>query len=467
MSVFTDRTPELSTLKSEYDKKGAGLIVIYGRRRVGKTTLIREFLKNKPHLYFLADKQIESELIGRLRNSVSEYLKDAHLPEIEFKTWDSLFDYWIRHADFFNKVVFVIDEFQYLASVNNAFPTIFQRVWDDKLKERNILVILCGSLINMMYSTTLSYNSPLYGRRTGQIKLDPVSFKYFHNFFPHVSDEKLIELYSVIGGIPKYIEIFNPQKNVFENIKVHILEKKGYLYAEPRFILSEEVSETTTYFSILKTIASGQHKMGNIASRLMTSTQNLTGYFNMLIDLGILERRVPVTEAMPEKSKMGLYFIKDNFFRFWFRYVFANQNYLEMENTDYVFRKVKDEFDEFVSLTFEDIAANIFFDQKVIRSLPFEPEKWGRWWDRKNEIDLVAINSSEKKALFIECKWSKRLVDIDVLTDLKNKASQVDWFKDEREDYFAIISKKGFTKRLAELAEREGIILKSISQIAK
>ena len=274
-------------------------------------------------------------------------------------------------------------------------------------------------------------------------------------------------MYSVIGGIPKYIEIFNPQKNVFENIKEHILEKRGYLYAEPRFILSEEVSETTTYFSILKTIASGQHKMGNIASRLMTSTQNLTGYFNMLIDLGILERRVPVTEAMPEKSKMGLYFIKDNFFRFWFRYVFANQNYLEMENTDYVFRKVKDEFDEFVSLTFEDIAANIFFDQKVIRSLPFEPEKWGRWWDRKNEIDLVAINSSEKKALFIECKWSKRLVDIDVLTDLKNKASQVEWFKGEREDYFAIISKKGFTKRLVELAEREGIMLKSISQIAK
>jgi len=467
MSLFIDRTPELSTLKSEYDKKGAGLIVIYGRRRVGKTTLIREFLKNKPHIYFLADKQFETELIGRLRNSISEYLKDPNLAEIEFKTWDSLFDYWIKHADFSNKVVFVIDEFQYLASVNNAFPTIFQRVWDEKLKERNILVILCGSLINMMYSTTLSYNSPLYGRRTGQIKLDPVSFKYFHNFFPHVSDEKLIELYSVIGGIPKYIEIFNPQKNVFENIKEHILEKKGYLYAEPRFILSEEVSETTTYFSILKTIASGRHKMGNIASRLMTSTQNLTGYFNMLIDLGILERRVPVTEAMPEKSKMGLYFIKDNFFRFWFRYVFANQNYLEMENTDYVFRKVKDEFDEFVSLTFEDIAANIFFDQKVIRSLPFEPEKWGRWWDRKNEIDLVAINSSEKKALFIECKWSKRLVDIDVLTDLKNKASQVDWFKDEREDYFAIISKKGFTKRLVELAEREGIMLRSISQIAK
>jgi len=467
MSLFIDRTPELSTLKSEYDKKGAGLIVIYGRRRVGKTTLIREFLKNKPHIYFLADKQIETELIGRLRNSISEYLKDPNLAEIEFKTWDSLFDYWIKHADFSNKVVFVIDEFQYLASVNNAFPTIFQRVWDEKLKERNILVILCGSLINMMYSTTLSYNSPLYGRRTGQIKLDPVSFKYFHNFFPHVSDEKLIELYSVIGGIPKYIEIFNPQKNVFENIKEHILEKKGYLYAEPRFILSEEVSETTTYFSILKTIASGRHKMGNIASRLMTSTQNLTGYFNMLIDLGILERRVPVTEAMPEKSKMGLYFIKDNFFRFWFRYVFANQNYLEMENTDYVFRKVKDEFDEFVSLTFEDIAANIFFDQKVIRSLPFEPEKWGRWWDRKNEIDLVAINSSEKKALFIECKWSKRHVDIDVLTDLKNKASQVDWFKDEREDYFAIISKKGFTKRLVELAEREGIMLRSISQIAK
>src|SRR4030067_1818745 len=141
MSVFIDRTPELSTLKSEYDKKGAGLIVIYGRRRVGKTTLIREFLKNKPHIYFLADKQFETELIGRLRNSISEYLKDPNLAEIEFKTWDSLFDYWIKHADCSNKVVFVIDEFQYLASVNNAFPTIISFLMSAMKKSYNCTVL--------------------------------------------------------------------------------------------------------------------------------------------------------------------------------------------------------------------------------------------------------------------------------------------------------------------------------------
>lgn len=461
MNTFIDRKSELAALETEYAKNRAGLIVIYGRRRVGKTTLIKEFLKGKPGVYFLADKQLETELIRRLQNSVSEYLHDPHITEIEFKTWDSLFDYWLRHADFSKKIVFVIDEFQYLARVNNAFPSILQRIWDEKLKEKNIFVILCGSLINMMYSTTLSYSSPLYGRRTWQIKLEPVRFSEFSEFFPDIGLEKLIEFYSVIGGVPKYIEIFNPRKTLFENIQEHVLNKRGYLYAEPRFILSEEVTETTTYFSILKVIAEGDRKMGNIASRLMTSTQNLTGYFNMLIDLGLLERRVPITEDMPEKSKMGLYFIKDNFFRFWFRYVFANQNYLEMENTDYVLQKLKTDFEEFVSLTFEDIAPDILFSGKIKKHLPFEPERWGRWWDKNDEIDLMAINSKEKKALFVECKWSKNLIDVNVLEDLKGKANRVGWFKGERKDYFAIISRKGFTKRLREAAAKEGIFLKS------
>ncbi|MDP2755238.1 MAG: ATP-binding protein, partial [Nitrospirota bacterium] len=380
MKAFIGRKSELAALEKEYLKNGAGLIVIYGRRRVGKTTLIKEFLEEKPGLYFLADKQLETELIRRLQNSVSEYLHDPHLTEIEFRTWDSLFDYWLRHADFSKKIVFVIDEFQYLARVNNAFPSILQRIWDEKLREKNIFVIRCGSLINMMYSTTLSYSSPLYGRRTGQIKLEPIRFSEFSEFFPDIYLEKLVEFYSVIGGVPKYIEIFNPRKAIFENIYEHILSKKGYLYAEPRFLLSEEITETTTYFSILKVIAEGERKMGHIASRLITSTQNLTGYFNMLIDLGLIERRVPVTEDMPEKSKMGLYFIKDNFFRFWFRYVFANQNYLEMENTDYVLQKLKTDFDEFVSLTYEDIAPDILFSGKMKKPLPFEPERWGRWW---------------------------------------------------------------------------------------
>ncbi|MBI5182731.1 MAG: ATP-binding protein [Nitrospirae bacterium] len=456
---FINRELELSNLELEYSKNGACLTIIYGRRRAGKTTLIKEFLKDKPGIYFLADKQFETELIKRFQNSISENLNDQHLNEIEFRTWDSLFDYWLRHADFSRKIVFVIDEFQYLAKVNNAFPSIFQRIWDEKLKEKNILVILCGSLINMMYSTTLSYSSPLYGRRTSQIRLDPIRFSDFSGFFPHIDNEKLIEFYSVIGGVPKYIEIFNRQKSVFENIKEHILNKDGYLYSEPRFLLSEEIAETTTYFSILKVIAAGERKIGNIASKLMVSTQNLTGYFNMLIEMGLLERRVPVTEDMPEKSKMGLYFIKDNFFRFWFRYVFANQNYLEIENTGYVLQKLKSDFDEFASLTFEDIAPDILFNQKTKKHLPFEPEKWGRWWDNKDEIDLLATNLREKKALFVECKWSRRLVDINVLTNLKGKAERVRWLKGQRKDYFAIISRRGFTKRLIETAARERLIL--------
>ncbi len=455
MTTFIDRKIELAALESEYKKRGSSLMIIYGRRRVGKTTLIREFLKGKPGLYFLADRQLETEMIRRLQDSVSESLHDNHLKDVEFKTWDSLFEYWLRHADLAKKNIFVIDEFQYLARVNNAVPSILQRIWDEKLKDKNIFVILCGSLINMMYSTTLSYSSPLYGRRTGQIRLEAVRFPEFSDFFPDIELEKLVEIYSVIGGVPKYIEMFNPSKPLIDNIHEHILSKNGYLYGEPRFILSEELTETTTYFSILKTIALGERKIGKIASRLGVSTQNLTGYMSMLIDLGLLERRVPVTEDMPEKSKMGLYFIRDNFFRFWFRYVFTNQNYLEMENMDYVLTKLKGDFNEFVSLTFEDLAPDLLFKEQ----LPFEPERWGKWWDKNDEIDLMVINSKEKKALFVECKWSNNLVDIDVLNDLKRKSNRVDWFKGKREDFFGIISRKGFTKRVREVAAKEGVLL--------
>jgi hypothetical protein len=463
MKLFRDRTTELTSLESEYQKNGAGLVVIYGRRRVGKTRLIQEFIKGKPGLYFLADRQLESELISRLQITLADYLKDSHLSEVEFRTWDSLFDYWLDHADFRKKVVLVIDEFQYLAKVNNAFPSLFQRIWDEKLTKKNVLVILCGSLINMMYSTTLSYKSPLYGRRSSQMNLEPIRFSEFSEFFPHLNLEKQIEFYSVIGGVPKYLEIFDSKKSLLSNIREHILSKSGYLYAEPRFLLSEEVTETATYFSILKTVAAGERKMGNIASRLKTSTQNLTGYFNMLIDLGLLERQIPVTEEMPEKSKKGLYFIKDNFFRFWFRYVFAHQGQLEIENTQYVIGKLKSDFNEFVSLTFESIAPHILFSTDMRKLLPFEPERWGRWWDKNNEIDLMAINATEKKALFVECKWSKNLVDVNVLQDLMRKSEKVNWFTESRKDYFAILSRTGFTKRLINLAEKESVLLRSIA----
>ena len=456
---FVNRKSELLYLEKEYQHPGCNFVVIYGRRRVGKTRLIKEFVQGKPHIYFLCDREIEINLLRRMKTSIALFLNDEVLEKMEVKDWDGIFLYLLDRADASQKIVIIIDEFQYLAKANPAIPSIFQRLWDEKLQHKNIFLILCGSLIHRMYNTTLSYKSPLYGRRTGQMKLNPIGFYDFQNFFPDLSFAQLVEYYAVAGGVPKYIEIFDPDKSIFENIEVSILNKNEYLYHEPRFILNEEVTEATNYFSILQTIAHGEHKIGNIAARLNISASNLTKYIEILIELDILERQVPVTEKFPNKSKKGLYFIKDNFFRFWCSYIFPFQSQLEMENIGYVLEKVQNSFSMFVAPIFESVSAELVAHWNASGLLPAHFQRWGRWWDRDSEIDVIALNEETKEILFCECKWTSQPVDFPVLHELREKAKHVNWFTNNRKEYFLLFSKSGFTSQLEAYARKHGILL--------
>ena len=458
-SRFVNRHDEQAYLEREYLKKKAGFLVLYGRRRVGKTTLIQEFVKGKKAVYFMADKQVEKDLIGRLQQIMARSLKDTLMEKLNFNSWEDLFEYWLEREEFSKKIVVVFDEFQYLAKVNHAFPSILQRLWDEKIKKRNIFLILCGSLINMMYATTLSYDSPLYGRRTGQMKLDPVTFDNYEKFIPDMDPVKRLEFYSITGGVPKYIETLSPKRSLRENISRNILSKNSYLYNEPRFILNEEITETINYFSILKTIAEGEHKIGNIASKIGIKANILTKYLDMLINLDILERQVPVTENNPEKSKMGLYFIKDNYFRFWFRYLFPNQSYLEIQEEDYVLEIIKKDFANFVALVFERACLDKIPMLAKEGKLPFKPNKWGKWWTRNEEIDIVAYNDRTKEIIFAECKWSIKLVGLNVLRSLENKTKKVNWNIDDRTEYYAIFARRGFTEGLKRAARKENVML--------
>ena len=456
---FVNRNSELHYLEKEYQRPGSNFVVIYGRRRVGKTRLIKEFVQGKPHIYFLCDKEIEINLLRRMKASIALFLNDDVLEKMEVKDWDGLFLYLLNRADASQKIVIIIDEFQYLAKANPAIPSIFQRLWDENLQHKNIFIILCGSLIHMMYNTALSYKSPLYGRRTGQIRLNPIAFTDFKNFYPEFSFIQLVEYYAVTGGVPKYIEIFDAKKNIFKNIESSILNKNEYLYHEPRFILNEEVTEVTTYFSILQTIAQGDHKIGNIAARLNISAPNLTKYIEILIDLDILERQVPITEKFPNKSKKGLYFIKDNFFRFWFSYVFPSQSQLEMENISYVLEKIHTDFSMFVAPIFESVSADLVAHWNASGLLPAHFQRWGRWWNRDVEIDVIALNEETKEILFCECKWTNKPVDFAILNELQEKAKFVNWFVDDRKEYFLLFSKSGFTQQLEEYAREQHILL--------
>lgn len=356
MGKFIDRKRELQFLNEEYNKKESSLIILYGRRRVGKTALIKEFGKDKDMIYFLATEEQELQNINNFKELVIYNTKKELLKDINITNWEILFKAIVEGKSNTKKII-VIDEFQYLGKTNSAFPSIFQKIWDEILKNKNIMVILCGSLISMMESQTLNYNSPLYGRRTGQIKLKQIPYQNYKEFFnSKIKERDLIQMYAVTGGIPKYIESFKAEENIYEGIKKHIINKQSYLYEEPMFLLQNEVSEVGSYFSIIKSIVAGNRKLGNIASNLSVSPTNLSKYLQTLINLDILEREVPVTEENIEKSKKGQYKVKDNFIKFWFQFIYPNKSFLEMDKNTIVLNKIKNNFiDNNVSYVYEDV----------------------------------------------------------------------------------------------------------------
>lgn len=450
---FIDRKREMSTLEKEYNRENS-FVVLYGRRRTGKTTLIKEFIKDKNAFYFFADKQNESLQINRFKNQLAEHFKDEFLKKIEINDWDTIFDYFISKIED-EKFVLVIDEFQYLCLMNKGFSSIFQRIYDEKIADKNIMVILCGSLISMMYSEVLSYDSPLYGRRTAQIKLQPISFEYYKEFFDNKSKRELIEFYSITGGIPKYILEFDRNKTPLWNIENNIFNKDNFLYSEPKFLLQEEINDLSRYFSILNSIALGNTKLSSICSHLGLNSSSMTSYITKLIDLDILEKEVPVTENI-ENGKKGLYKIKDNYLKFWFSYVYPYQSYLEIENLSYPLEKIKNEFNLWVSKIYEDLSRETLLNNFEI---PFPIKKLGRWWNNNEEIDIVGLGDNE--IIFGECKWSSKKVGLSVLLTLKEKSKNVKWNNSNRKEYFILFSKEGFSDDLISLSKKDKTIILS------
>lgn len=459
MERFIDREAEMEVLQNEYDRNGSALVVMYGRRRVGKTTLISEFIKGKPALFFLASE--ESEMQNRLafKDKAAEFIDSDLLRNASVKNWDVIFKA-IMEASFKSKPVIVIDEFQYIGKSNPAFPSVFQRIWEENLKHRQVMVILCGSLISMMESQTLAYNSPLYGRRTAQIRLAQIPFRHYAEFFPHKNRRELIEMYAITGGIPKYIELFAESKDIYTAIQNNILNRSGYLYDEPNFLLQQEVSEIGSYFSIIKAIAAGNSRLSSIASMLEVKATGLTKYLKTLADLDIVEREVPVTEENPEKSKKGIYKIKDNYIRFWFAFVYPDRSFIESGNCPIVMRKIRKSLvNRHIAYVYEDVCRERMWDLNAEERWPFHFSKIGRWWDAHDEIDIAAIDPDDNNLILSECKFWREPVGINVLRILEDKASRVEWKKQNRHVWYVLFSASGFTEELKQLAEMRSDLL--------
>lgn len=400
--MFINRINELNSLESQYNKSGATFCVVYGRRRVGKTALISEFIKDKPHIYAYITLSSLNSQVDSFTQQLRPFLPAQLREHIHFKSFEDAIEF-LCTLQLSQKLVLVIDEYQNLVIKDKTFSSKLQRIWDLKLQKTNILLILCGSVTSMMHSEVLSYDAPLYGRRTAQIHLKPMAFAHIKEFVPTADLLTQMLIYSSFGTIPKYLAEYDASLTFMQNIEAKILSKDSYLYGEGHFLLKDEISDSASYFSILRAIANGNHKIGSIAASLEVNASYLSKYMLKLIELDIVEKQIPITQTNPLKSKFGLYRIKDKFLNFWFYYVYKNYNYLEISQKKAVLDEIGINFnDRFVSFAFEDYMIEQIYLQPN-DYLDFIPTKVGRWWSNKEEIDIIAFDDAN--IAFIECKW--------------------------------------------------------------
>jgi AAA+ ATPase superfamily predicted ATPase len=467
--VFINRTAELAQLSQLYQSNRAEFYVLYGRRRVGKTELLREFCKDKPHLFFIATLGADAEQLAMFSQQVYGFTHLQVPVGFTFPSWDAAFQA-LDEIPAAPKPVVIIDEFTYLISGNRAIPSILQKVWDQALKNRSILLILCGSYIGMMENDVLGYQAPLYGRRTASTYLRQLDLPSAARFFPHYSPVDQFTAWAILGGMPYYLRMFSDQRSLVENIRVQILDPQaGPLFSEPQLLLMEELREPRNYFSILRAIAQGRTRLNEITqSSGVGSVNTVARYVDILQQMRLVTRRVPATEAQPEKSKKGVYQIDDHFLRFWFRYIHPNLSGLDLGLADAVLQqRILPDLENFAAFPFEEASQAFVAGLARAGRLPFLPERIGGWWDREAEIDVVAISAGEQAALLGECKWSIHPLGLNILEELKRKAAILQrdgQLRPERIQY-ALFARSGFTPALEDQAQREGVGLYTIEQM--
>lgn len=457
---FYNRKNELEALNNWWKEKGSHLVIIYGKRRVGKTALSLEFAKNKPMLFHLAERLEPKLQLKKIAKEVGSFFKDDYVLEYGFENWEHLFKYVAQKKQ---KMVIIIDEFPYLVDADPAIPSIFQKGWDLYLSKSPVFLILCGSSIGMMEKHTLAYGAPLYGRRSGQILVRPFSFLDLDEIFPKKSFEEKLLIYSVVGGTITYLKNFIGRKNFWKVIEGAILSKEQFMYEEVDFLLREEFREPRNYFSILLGLSLGKRKASEVMNYTGFDKATVSSYLAILQQLLIVKKEIPITEKMPEKSRKGFYRISDNFFEFWFRYVFRNKKLIEEGNSAEVIKIIKNNIGEFASKNYEEIAlewVRLNIDQNF--------QYIGRWWNDKNEIDIVGFNQETKEIIFGEVKWSNKPIGTNIFFELEKKTGDVEWNNNDRKESFILFSKSGFTDEMKKLAkERKNIVLVEGNKLAK
>lgn len=453
MEQFVDRDVELDQLTDCYESEGADFVVIYGRRRLGKSELVRQSIAERDDaVYYQA---VESTAPNQLEQFVDTVTTQFPSLSNVRRDWEVLLEA-LGEED----AVVVIDEFPFLIEEDESLPSRIQRVWDMELQETGMTLVLVGSSISVMEDKVLSGSAPLYGRRTATIDLKPLDVGDTRQFFPEYDPETAITAWSIYGGTPYYLQTIDSDQPLGTNVQQAILSERGLLYSEPEFLLRTELRQPNTYFSILRALAHGRRTPNEIAGMAGVDSGSLSTYLQKLRRLRLVERHIPVTES-PRASKRGRYRIAAPLFRFWFRFVYGNQDQLRMLGDDAYDEIVAPELADYVSPLFERLCQRALWDlvDRRFRDV-------GQWWFKEHELDVLGL--TDEGLVAGECKFTSRPVSEGVLADLERTTSEVRWSEEpaDGETLYVLFSRSGYTDDLKNVADtRDDVLLFELSDL--
>jgi uncharacterized protein len=468
--MFVDRELELAALNRLLPGANAQFVVLYGRRRVGKTALLLEWARRSglSYLYWVATREPSALL---LRSFSQALYNQAHPdtpadPLFTYPTWEMALSVTADLARQ-HRLILILDEFSYAVASEPALPSLLQKSWDHQLRETAVVLALAGSHIGMMVDL-LGYHSPLYGRMTAQLALKPLPFPALKQFFPRYTAAERVAIYAILGGIPAYLEKFDDALSLTANVREQILAPLSIFQSEPFFLLQDEVRELSSYLAIIRAIGEGAHTLDAISLTSGIAKNHVSTYLVRLQDLTFVQREVPVTIRPNKRTTQGRYLLADPYLRFYFRFLASNQLLLEQGLHNRLWELISAGLRAFVGQTaFEEICRQWTRQQAAAGRLSFLPDAVGRHWGREVEIDVAAINWTERRLLLGECKWGEEDVGRSVIASLilERGPRLLARLEGEWQVEYVFFARAGFTAAAQTLAEEQGARLVTLAQV--
>ena len=450
--MFIGRDRELATLNKLYKSNKFEFTVIYGRRRVGKTALINQFIEGKNAIYFMGVESNAKQNLENFSKSIIEYNTGIET-ETSFLSFQAALEYVFKLSEK-ERLILAIDEYPYVARSSKSLASTLQLMIDKYKDSSKLMLILCGSSMSYMEDHVLAYKAPLYGRGTAQMKILPFDFEETFHYFNNFSDEDKALIYGIVGGTPQYLLQMNDELSVEDNIKNTYLNPISALFEEPENLLKQEVREPALYNAIITAVATGASRMSEISSKVGEDTNICSAYVKNLVSLGIIQKETPYGEKTSRKS---VYSIEDNMFRFWYRFIPENNSIIARGAADLAYKRIEPFMSDYMGKVFEDICKQYLWKLLLTGKCPVEFSSLGRWWGNdpveksQAEIDIIA-EQDKNAALFGECKWTNEKVDLGVLETLVKRSELFSYKK----MHYYLFAKSGFTKGCIDKANEMG-----------